>query len=108
MPGTCVRSTLQIWIVPAVTGVEPRYQQEHFSPELKRGAMRLIISSDGADGSLAVRQDVRIYAGLFDGAERATLQLPADRYAYVHVARGNIHVNGIALGEDDGARLRDE
>ena len=99
---------LQIWIVPEVSGATPRYQQEHFSAEQKRGRLQLIISPDGADGSLSVRQDARVYAGLFDGAETATLELAADRYAYVHVARGSVVLNGERLGEGDGVRVRDE
>ena len=98
---------LQIWIVPAKKGVPPRYQQVHFAPEEKRGRLRLIISPEGTDGSLAVHQDARVYAGLFDGAEQASLTLDADRYAYVHVARGSVALNGQRLNEGDGVRLRD-
>jgi len=99
---------LQIWIVPSVRGATPRYQQVHFSPDQKRGRLRLIASPRGADGSLAVHQDARVYAGLFDGAEASTLDLAQDRYAYVHVARGKIELNGQRLGEGDGARVRNE
>ncbi|MBX8564094.1 pirin family protein [Pseudomonas cichorii] len=99
---------LQIWIVPNVAGAQPTYQQEHFSPEQKRGRLQLIISPEGNDGSLKVRQDARVYAGLFDGNETASLELAADRHAYVHVARGSVVLNGERLGEGDGVRLRDE
>ena len=97
---------LQIWIVPDRKGVVPRYQQQHFTAEEKRGRLRLIISPDGADGSLSVYQDARVYAGLFDGDEQQVLKLQQNRYAYVHVARGSLEVNGQRLGEGDGARLR--
>ena len=50
----------------------------------------------------------RVYAGLFDGNESASLELAADRHAYVHVARGSVVLNGERLGEGDGVRLRDE
>lgn len=99
---------LQIWIVPAVGGAEPRYQQANFSAEDKRGRLKLIISPDGTDGSLHIRQDARVYAGLFDGDESATLKLPANRNAYVHVARGSVELNGLQLQEGDGVRLRQE
>jgi redox-sensitive bicupin YhaK (pirin superfamily) len=99
---------LQIWIVPNEQGAQPRYQQQHFSNEEKRGRLRLIISQDGAQGSLGVRQDARVYAGLFDGPERAELTLAEDRYAYVHVARGSVTLNGQALTEGDGVRVRQE
>jgi redox-sensitive bicupin YhaK (pirin superfamily) len=97
---------LQIWIVPDRKGVVPRYQQRHFTADEKRGRLRLIISPDGADDSLSVYQDARVYAGLFDGDERQALPLAAGRYAYVHVARGSLEVNGERLEEGDGARLR--
>lgn len=99
---------LQIWIVPDVGGAKPRYQQEHFTTQKKRGRLQLIISPDGADGSLHVRQDARVYSALIDGQESATLELSADRYAYVHVARGSVELNGMALQEGDGVRVRKE
>ncbi|TAL52178.1 pirin family protein [Pandoraea sp.] len=99
---------LQIWIVPDRAGVTPRYQQTHFPAEQKRGKLRLIMSPDGADGSLGLYQDARVYAGLFDGSEQATLSLPENRYAYVHVARGSVTLNGVALSAGDGVRVRDE
>jgi len=97
---------LQIWLVPDRKGVAPRYQQRHFTPDEKRGRLKLIISPDGADGSLSVYQDARVYAGLFDGDEQQAITLPAGRFAYVHVARGSIEINGERLTEGDGARLR--
>lgn len=99
---------LQIWIMPAAKGVSPRYQQVHFGPAEKRGRLRLIISPEGTAGSLAIRQDTRVYAGLFDGEETASLELGLNRYAYVHVTRGCVQLNGTQLSEGDGARVRDE
>ncbi len=99
---------LQIWIVPNVRGATPRYQQQHFSDDEKRGKLRLIISPDGQQGSLQVRQDARVYAGLFDGDEHASLTLADNRHAYVHVARGRIELNGQLLREGDGVRMRKE
>ena len=97
---------LQIWIVPDRRGVEPRYQQRHFSAADKRGRLRLIISPDGADGSLGVYQDARVHAGLFDGLEAHSLTLPPGRHAYVHLAQGKLTVNGHPMQAGDGARLR--
>lgn len=99
---------LQIWIVPNRKGVTPRYQQQHFDAADKRGRLRLIISPDGAEGSLSVHQDARVYAGLFDGAEQQRFTLPPERFAYVHVARGALTVNGQRLSAGDGMRLRNE
>lgn len=97
---------LQIWIVPDRQGVPPRYQQRHFSPEEKRGRLRLIISPDGAEESLSVYQDARVHAGLFDGDEQQRFELPANRFAYIHVARGAIDINGQRLAAGDALKLR--
>src|SRR5262245_38141974 len=99
---------LQIWMVTGQKGVTPCYGQKHFSDAEKRGRLRLIISPDGQDGSLKFHQDTRIYAGLINGAERAELNLGADRYAYVHVIHGNVSVNGTRFNDGDGARVRNE
>lgn len=101
---------LQIWILPSETalGAQPRYQQMHVGPEEKRGKLRLMLSPDGADGSLALRQDARVYAARLDGADTASLTLPPQRYAYVHVAQGEVTLNGMRLAAGDGVKLRDE
>jgi len=98
---------LQIWIVPSKTGAKPRYQERNFSVADKRGKLRLIISPEGEEESLQVRQDVNVYAGLFDGDETATFEMPAGRYAYVHVARGQVELNGEVLKDGDGVRIRE-
>jgi redox-sensitive bicupin YhaK (pirin superfamily) len=74
----------------------------------KRGRLCLIISPDGKEGSLSVFQDVKVYAGLFNGTETAELEIGSNRYAYVHVARGNLDINGTRLDEGDGVRIREE
>jgi len=99
---------LQIWIVPDRKRVEPRYQEARFPDSEKRGRLRLIISPTGAEGSLSVYQDTRVYAGLFDGSETASLPLGPDRFAYVHVARGTLQVQGQVLATGDGMRIRNE
>lgn len=98
---------LQIWIQPATRGTAPGYEQQHFAADRKRGRLCLIASQDGAAESLRIQQNARVYAGLFDGGERATLVLQPDRMAYVHVVRGSVQVNGVALSGGDAAKLRD-
>ena len=97
---------LQIWIEPSHRGIEPGYEQKHFEAAGKRGQLRLLASPDGRDGSVTVHADATLRAGLFDGAEAAELALDPKRLAYVHVARGRLRVNGVALADegDRGAR----
>ena len=99
---------LQIWIQPDRTGIDPSYEEKRFEEADKRGRLRLIASPDGADGSVVIQQDARVYAGLFNGAESDELAVPAGRRAYVHVARGDVTVNGQALGAGDAAMFTQE
>jgi redox-sensitive bicupin YhaK (pirin superfamily) len=98
---------LQIWIQPAQKGIPPGYEQKRFGPQDKRGRLRLIASPDAREGSVTVHQDAYVHAGLFDGDERAVHTLAAGRRAYVHVARGKITVNGVALVAGDAAKIVD-
>ncbi|MDV6344876.1 pirin family protein [Nitrosomonas sp. Is37] len=99
---------LQIWIVPTQLGVKPRYQQHHFDAAKKRGCLHLIISPHGEHKSLSIHQDIRVFAGLFDGDEQFTWHLPENRYAYVHIARGLLELNNHPMVAGDGMRVRDE
>ena len=99
---------LQIWIEPAVTGIEPGYEEKHFDPASRRGRLRLIASSDARDGSVKIHQDAAVYAALLDGAERVMHALAAGRKAYVHVARGSVTVNGKPLAAGDAAKISGE
>ena len=99
---------LQIWIEPAVRGVEPSYQQKSYTADEKRGRLRLVASSDGAEDSVRIHQDARVYAALLDGHEQATLPLAAGRRAYVQVVRGDVELNGQKLEQGDGAKVISE
>ena len=99
---------LQIWIVPAKTGIEPGYEQKTFSDDEKRGRLRLVASPDGRDGSVTIHSDQYLYAGIFDEAAKTSLSLDEGRHAWVHVARGAARVNGHDLRAGDAAAITDE
>ncbi|MDB5905582.1 MAG: hypothetical protein JWM26_4460 [Betaproteobacteria bacterium] len=98
---------LQIWIQPAQRGIAPSYEQKRFGSQDKRGRLRLIASPDAREGSVTLHQDAYVYAGLFDGDERAVQPVASGRRAYVHVARGTITVDGVTLEAGDGAKIVD-
>ena len=99
---------LQIWIMPNVQGIEPGYEEKRFDAAEKRGRLRLIASPDGQDGSVTIHQDAKLYVGLFDGLEQAVYPIPAGRKVYLHLAQGELSVNGIALKAGDALRITDE
>lgn len=98
---------LQIWIQPNQLGIPPSYEEKHFGESEKRGKLRVVASPDSRDGSVKIHADAIVYAGLFDGAESASLQVASGRRAYVHVARGSVSVNGQALVAGDALKLTD-
>jgi redox-sensitive bicupin YhaK (pirin superfamily) len=98
---------LQIWIVPAVAGIEPEYEQKHFASADKRGRLRLVAAPGGRDGAVGIHQDAAVYAGLFRGTDSATLALEPGRKAYVHVAQGAVTANGTDLVAGDALKLAD-
>jgi redox-sensitive bicupin YhaK (pirin superfamily) len=98
---------LQIWILPDTARIEPSYEEKRFPAEEKRGRLRLIASPDRAEGSVRIHQNARVYAGLFDGGEKAALEVDQGRWIYVHVARGSIEANGAKLDAGDALKLKD-
>ena len=99
---------LQIWILPDRRGIEPGYEQKHFSAEAKRGRLALVASPDGRDGSVTIHADASLRSGLFDGVERAELALDPQRLAYVHTVRGRVTVNDRSLQAGDAVTLSGE
>ena len=99
---------LQIWLLPAQTGVKPGYDQKAFPEADKRGRLRLVASPDGAEGSVAMNANARLFAGLFNGDEAADVALPVGRKTYVHLVSGELDVNGEHLTAGDAALIEDE
>ena len=99
---------LQIWIKPKFTGIRPSYEQKHFASAQRRGQLALVASPTGADGSVSMNADASVYAGLFDGPESLPRPLDTERLTYVHLARGELTVNGQRLSGGDGALLDGE
>src|SRR5262245_57173581 len=96
---------LQIWLLPSQRGIQPSYEQKTFTDEQKRGRLCVVASPNGRDGSVAIHTDAVVYAGVFDAGDASELQLERGRHAWVHVARGQVRINGRELQAGDGAAL---
>jgi hypothetical protein len=99
---------LQIWILPDKSGHEPGYEQKSFPESEKRGKFRLIASNDGADGSVKINQDAKLFVTLLAPGEEVTQSLTSKRSAWIQVAKGEIELNGKRLKQGDGAAISDE
>jgi len=99
---------LQIWILPERRGLEPSYEQKHFSEEERLNTLRRIASRDGDDGSVTIQQDASIYASTLERGRCASHTLDAGRHLWIQLTRGAVTLLGEALAPGDGAAISDE
>lgn len=99
---------LQIWILPAQDSLVPQYAQQTVPAEEKRGRWRVLASSDGRDGSIAIRQDACVLATLLDDGAQLEYHPQAGRRLYLQLARGEAVLNGTPLRAGDGAVIENE
>jgi hypothetical protein len=98
----------QIWLLPRSNGIAPSYEQKFFPVEEKQGRLRLVASPDGADGSLTIHQDARVFLSTLAAGEAVSHELAAGRYAWLQVLRGKVDANGAALDTSDGLAVSNE
>ncbi|HJS99925.1 MAG TPA: pirin family protein [Terriglobales bacterium] len=99
---------LQIWILPERKGIEPSYEQKEFGRESKLNRLRLVASPDGAEGSVTIQQDARLYASILEEGKSVRHELGEGRYAWLQVVRGEVSLNGTSLKGGDGAAVEHE
>lgn len=99
---------LQIWLLPGRAGIQPGYEQKAFPLAAQEGRLLLVAAPDGAQGSVTVHTDARVYAGWLAAGQATELALEPGRHAWVHLARGQARVNGHELSAGDGAALSGE
>ena len=98
---------LQIWIQPDRKGAQPRYEEKSMA-KAKPGALHLIASKSGRERSIAINQDADLYVAKLAGGDQVTHALRPQRHAWIHVAEGEVTVNGQRLQSGDAAALSDE
>jgi quercetin 2,3-dioxygenase len=98
----------QIWLLPERRGLQPGYEQRAFREEEQRGRLRLVVSPDGADGSLIIHQDARLYLATLAPGQTVAHRLEQGRAAWVQILRGNVQVLGNQLAAGDGAAVTNE
>jgi len=99
---------LQIWILPEREGLDPSYEETHVPAAERQGRLRVVVDPAGRDGALKIHQDVRVLTGQLNDGDDVVHELAPGRHAWVQVARGSVDLDGVALGEGDGAALSEE
>ena len=98
----------QIWLLPQRKGLTPSYEQLAVGKEDQRGRFRLVASPDGADGSLTIQQDARLYLASLLPGQAVAHPIEPGRAAWLQVLRGGVNVLGHVLAAGDGVAVTDE
>jgi redox-sensitive bicupin YhaK (pirin superfamily) len=98
---------LQIWIQPERKGLKPRYGERSLA-DAPKGRFNLVVSKGGREGSLAINQDADLYLARLEPGNEASHALKPDRHAWLHVAEGEVKLNGDTLKAGDAAALSEE
>lgn len=99
---------LQIWIMPRETGGRPGYQQTTFNPAEIENGLRLIVSPDGENGSLVIKQDAKLWVSRLDAGKTVSLDMLRGRKYWFQIARGKVDINGKTLESGDALGLDNE
>ena len=105
--GTEAVHLLQIWIQPDEKGVKPAYAEKSMKDAVT-GELHLVTSKTGREGSIAIHQDADLFLGKLDAGQQLTHSLAAGRHAWLHVAEGDVTVNGESLQGGDAVAISDE
>jgi quercetin 2,3-dioxygenase len=98
---------LQIWITPDAKGVKPRYAEKSLR-DAPAGKLNLVTSKTGRDGSIAIHQDADLWLAKLDAGQQVAHSLANNRNAWVHVAEGEVVLNGKTLVGGDAAAISSE
>ncbi len=98
---------LQIWIQPDAKGVAPRYAEKSYA-NVAPGALHLVTSKSGRDGSIAIHQDADLWLAKLNAGQKVSHKLASGREAWVHVAEGEVTLNGKTLVGGDAAAVSEE
>ena len=98
----------QVWILPREAGLAPSYEQKAFDRAERAGRWQLVASPDGAQGSLTIQQDARIFLGDLAAGQELTHTMDIGRHSWLQVLRGAVEVNGVALATSDGLAVSEE
>ena len=92
---------LHIWIQPDQLNAQPAYAQQHFDPDARRARWATLVAPDGADGSIAIRQQATLRATRLQAGDTLAAELDASRQYWLHVASGEVRIDERSLSAGD-------
>lgn len=106
-PGPGAVHLYQIWIFPRQKGIRPGYEEKALPGHAEQGRLVLVASPDGAEGSVTINADTRLYAARLKKGGELSYTLPPGHGAWLQVTRGGVVLNGHELATSDGAAVED-
>ena len=98
---------LQIWILPDAKNVEPRYAEKSLA-NAAGGKLHLVASKTGREDSIAIHQDADLWIAKLAVGERVSHEIAANRHVWLHVAEGEIELDGARLSAGDAVAIENE
>jgi quercetin 2,3-dioxygenase len=98
---------LQIWIMPDHKRAKPRYEEKSLV-KAKTGVLHLVASKTGRDNSIAINQDAELSLARLAPGDAVEHKLRSQRHAWIHVAEGEVELNGLKLNAGDAAAVSEE
>lgn len=92
----------QVWLRPSEAGLLQSYEQKRFSVADRRGALRVVASSDGQRDSLRIHPDALLYSVILELGQHIVHELGLGRLAWLHVISGEIVLADVILSGGDG------
>jgi redox-sensitive bicupin YhaK (pirin superfamily) len=98
---------LQIWILPDKKGAKPNYAEKSFA-NAAPGKLHLAASKVGRDNSIAINQDADLFVGKLNAGDKINHSFKPNRHGWLHVAEGEIELDGLKLKSGDAVAFSDE
>jgi redox-sensitive bicupin YhaK (pirin superfamily) len=95
---------MQIWIQPREKGLEPRYADQPMIGRVEN-EWKLVLSPDGRDGSMAIRQDVELRTVSLTEAKSISHSSDEGRGLWLFILQGEAIVEGETLAKGDSLAL---
>lgn len=92
---------LQIWIRPSLRSLRPSYQQRRIESSERLNRWRLLVSPEQHKEAVMIHQDARVFASVLSANQATEHVVERNRHVWLHVARGQVTVNGTELVAGD-------
>jgi redox-sensitive bicupin YhaK (pirin superfamily) len=104
-----ITKLFQLWIFPDRKGAPPSWGAKPFPRDQRAGRFVTLASGpQAAEDALPIRADARVLGATLKAGETAEYCLAAGRHAYLVPSKGAVDINGVRIGERDGAAIADE